>query len=372
MSTISAEILKYTVIALMLALCNQLNAIELKKEVKRNYKSEEIQKLTIVNESGRITIESWKKNSIEISVTIRVKSSNSGRARQEIDEYNVVFDTIDNDLNIYTKIPEISISFWRRLFGQNDDVSFDFRYKIKCPPSTAFNINNANGDIILDILDSQSQFDLFKGNIKAKKLTGSCEFRLNNASLETESLDSVTLHANYSTLKIGRLMTGKFNLNYSQFSANELNNTIIESRTGIIELTTCNTCTFISNFDRINITSSSNLLLNGKRSEIKVLNAGNMDIDGEHLKIDLAELNNRNTSVNIKGKYNHISIRARNPYRFELETKNLMPDIRSTDITLSIQRLKSGNWTESHGFLQKEATDSNVFIKQEFGSLRLE
>lgn len=360
------------VLMLILTCVSNTNAIELKKEIKKTYDPEVIQKISIVNESGQIQLETWKKNSIALSITVTVTSPNSGMARKEIENYSAEFDTIDNEILILTNLPKISVSFWKRLFGPSDQVEYDFNYKIKCPSNIGFNIKNAHGDIKLDFLDTPSRFDIFKGNIKAKKLNSYYEFRLDNAALEVETIDSVSIFANYSSIKMGELKAGRVQLKYSQLSTEKLTKTNIESLSGVIDIKECYSSVFLSSFDKISIGKTHEISINTKRSDVKLSTVGIIKITGEHAKIKILEIINQKSLIEIVGKYHHTKISASNPYVFTLETKNLQPDIKNPAIILSNRDYKQATWSEDTGYAKNEQSENRIYIMQEYGSLILE
>lgn len=360
------------ILVLFLACVANTYAIELKKEIKKIYDPEIIQKIGIVNESGEIQLETWKKNSIALSITVTVTTTNSTMARKEIENYSAEFDTINNEILILTKLPKISISLWKRIFGPSNQVKYDFSYKIKCPSNIVFDIKNAHGDIKIDFLKNPSRFDIFKGNIKAEKLNSHHEFRLDNAALEVGTIDSMSIFASYSSIKLGKLKAGRIQLKYSQLSAEKLTRTNIESLSGVIDIAECYSSVFLSSFDKLSIGKTHEISINTKRSEVKLGTVGNIKITGEHTKIKIHEIIDQKSLLEIIGKYYHTQISASSPYVFTLETKNLQPDIKNPAIILSNRNYKQTTWSKDAGYLKVEHSKNRIYVKQEYGSLILE
>lgn len=360
------------VLVLLFSCVANTYAIELKKEIKKIYDPEIIKKIRIVNESGKIQLETWKKNSIALSITVIVTATNSTMARKEIENYSAEFDTINNEILILTKIPKISNSIWRRIFGPSNQVKYDFNYKIKCPSNIAFDIKNAHGDIDMDFLETPSRFDIIKGNVKAKKLNSYHEFRLDNAALEVGTIDSVSVYANYSSIKMGKLKAGSIQLKYSQLTAEKLTDTNIESLSGVIDIAECYSSIFLSSFDKISLGKTHDISINTKRSDVQLGTVGNIKLSGEHAKIKIREIINQKSLLEIIGKYHHTQISASSPYVFTLETKNLQPDIQNPAITLSNRNYNQATWSKDAGYLKEEQSENRVYIKQEYGSLILE
>ncbi len=133
------------------------------KQLLRTYPESAVKELDIDNSFGGITVHTWSKAEVSISITIRSKAHSESKAA-EILKHAIMDETSKHGIVSFRSGPEENYN----ISGGNE---LRIYYVINVPANCAMKLENKFGDIDLPDLTGQQRIRLSFGNLKAGNLT---------------------------------------------------------------------------------------------------------------------------------------------------------------------------------------------------------
>ncbi|MEL7531183.1 MAG: hypothetical protein AAFN10_07755 [Bacteroidota bacterium] len=133
--------------------------------IKKTLRLNSDQTLSISNRYGDVNINSWNEDYTKVVVTIYAHSADPERARERLDEVEILERKTSSGVVLETEILSKTFTLLRQ---QGIEVSYD----ISIPKNIPLDIENRFGDVYLDARSGNVKIDIKNGNIVAKDLTG--------------------------------------------------------------------------------------------------------------------------------------------------------------------------------------------------------
>jgi hypothetical protein len=150
-----------------------------------------------------MNIENWDKNSISITIEIKVDYPESEKTTRLLKAINIEINQVGDNISAITKIDDDYMKPWNKLFD-SDSKDFSIDWEVKMPKQTNLDITNRYGDIFINELTGKCKIDLRYGNLKANRI-----FRDNN-----DPLSSLTL--GYGNATIDEVNWFKVDIQYAK------------------------------------------------------------------------------------------------------------------------------------------------------------
>lgn len=202
--------------------------IEKKKKIEKTYKVSGQQALDITNKFGKVHINTWDKNQIEVTVEIVARGDTDQRAMK-------ILDRIDVDISESSS----RISFQTVLKGNmnnNNDESFEINYEVNMPKSNPLWLNNSFGDTYLGDFSGELDMEVSYGGLQAGKLTGTSNVEVSFGDGNIDRLDKGDLTVKYSDVDVEILGDVNLELGYSDVSIEKGNILEVECKYGDFNL----------------------------------------------------------------------------------------------------------------------------------------
>ncbi len=208
-----------------------------KREINKSFSVNSNAKVSINNKYGKIEINTWNKNTVNIKVEISVNGD-------YLSNINGLMSIIDIKFNSNSSLVEANT-----IFNPNEntnswksrDINFKINYTVTMPVFNYLNLKNEYGDIILRKLQSKADIicsygKITIGNLYAEnnninlnccsnssiKSIKSANINIYNSKLNIDNARAVDFKSNYSTLKINEVNTVNFDCNYSSICVNDV------------------------------------------------------------------------------------------------------------------------------------------------------
>jgi hypothetical protein len=327
---------------------------EKSKTIKKEFNVNEDALLKINNKYGNLDIISWNENRIVIEVKITVNGNSEEKVISRLDKIDVVFNASSSEVSAKTTI-EKSSSGW---FGNNNNMNYQIDYKVKMPVTNDANLVNDYGTITLNELKGLANINCDYGKI----LIGSL-FHENNkinmdytSNSEIEFMNSGTINADYSKLRVEKAKSIKLNADYT--------NTVF----GNIE-----DLNFNCDYGKIEVERGNNIIGNGDYLTMRFGEIyKNLKVDSDYGGIRVAKLMNGFESVRINTDYTHIKIGLDRDISFNFTVKLSYGgfDIDSENVNYNKKIIKSSS-KYYEGYVNKENSSSTIDINSEYGSIKL-
>ena len=168
------------------------------KRVDKTFNVNSDTRLSIDNRFGKVHINTWDQNQVEVKVVIEAEGSES-KAREILDRISIDIDESPSSISFETEIQNS-----RRNWGNE---SFKIDYTVKMPKSNPLDLEHRHGDIYLDNFNGPLNLELAHGQIVAEELSGKSTIVLRHgnggriAGIGGGSLDV----QHYHRLRVGKI-----------------------------------------------------------------------------------------------------------------------------------------------------------------------
>ncbi len=218
--------------------------------------------LTIDSKYGDIVINGWEKDSIVITVAIKVTDKRLENAKDLLERIQPQIKVVGNLATINSEIVAKNESFISNYFNKANPLDFDktnvqINYTIFLPKNISLNITNKFGDVILES---------FRGRLVSNVQHGDMWINqdVTNASLDMK----------YGKLKTKSVTYANINLKNAVLNLETSKNLILYSSGSVIDIVRVESLELTSNKDKIGVSSTGEI--RGK-IDFSEMNLNNID-----------------------------------------------------------------------------------------------
>jgi hypothetical protein len=200
----------FLALSLAFTITNARPDSEQRKEINKTYQVSPATSLSFTNSFGRLHINTWDKNEVQVNIEIITRASSESKAKDMLGRINI---------NIDDSNPASAISFKTSLSNRNNsgNQSFEINYNVSIPVNNPLYMKNSFGDAYLGDFKGSLTLDESYGNLKAEHLEGASKIDLSFGG-GTSTIGSIrqgSLKVGYSNLDVG--LIGQLEVN-TQFS----------------------------------------------------------------------------------------------------------------------------------------------------------
>lgn len=202
----------------------QEKLIEKTKNFSKSYPADKNDKLTISNQYGRVTVNTWNKKEFKVDVEVKVGMDDEVETQKLLNGVEIVSSQDQAGVSFKTVIPERTNNNSFLGFSRtNGNRRITINYTVFMPVKNALSITNNYGSVVLPDLEGPVSINNNYGNFTAKELSNEAnELRLNYTGANIETLNGGNLKFNYGNLKIGTANNLKAVIGFSPVSIDRL------------------------------------------------------------------------------------------------------------------------------------------------------
>lgn len=328
---------------------------EKSKTLKKEYTVNSNATVDINNKYGNVTVATWNKNRVEITVKITVKGNNASALDKKLASIDVDFFGDANLVKAKTVFEKSnSWNFW----GNSNNVSYQIDYTIKMPISNNVKLANDYGSILLDEIDGESVINCDYGKI----IIG----RLNNKS------NSINLdYCSKST--INYINNGDINIDYSKLNVDDAVDLNVNSDYSTLHFEKVNGINFNADYGSISVGNANNIVGNSDYVSIRIGTIyKNLKLDTDYGSIKIEELAQNFNNAYINAEYTGISIGTRSTNNFSFSIDLSYASFRYDDDNVELfKSIEKSTKKYYEGVYGKSKSSSKITIKSQYGSVNL-
>lgn len=321
--------------------------------IQQSYSVTDNATLKVNNRFGNVDIITWDENTIEFDILIRVSGNDEDKVVDRLERIDVDFSASNSLVSATTKIGQNESRWWN--WGKKMNLQLEINYVIKIPITNSIDITNDFGIVSVDTLKGVAKINCDHGNITTKELmaennelnfdhTKDCYF---------EYINSGTINADFSSYTVAKAKSLKINADHTASYIEAAENISYNCDFKTIKIDNVNNIE--GNADHLtlligNIYEYASIKSNFGSVKIDKIgaNAKNIDINGEHAKINLGY--DAAYQFNFDITLEHASLRNADDFNY---TKQIIK---------SFNKYYRGNYGQNN-------TENMVKINSEFGSI---
>lgn len=258
------------------------------KKITRQYSVAINDRLNLENEYGKITVNTWDKNEVSVEMSIGASAKTDTKAQDMLDD--VTLSETKAGGAIYLK------TIYRTSNIRSGKQSLHVDYQLMIPAWLNINIVNKFGNVYLPNLTGAVQLQMNYGNIKAGKITGNRDNRIEVSfgSANIDELDNAFVESKYSKLNIDKVGKAEIQNAFGKTIILEANNLRIAQKYGDLDLRKVNTLIATIEFSNLDLDNI------GKSADVTLKYSGNADFGQISSSIDLLKINASFSTVYMK------------------------------------------------------------------------
>lgn len=260
------------------------------KVIKKIFKSTSDFELDVTNKHGKISINTWDKDSVSIEVKIKVEASKIERLESILSNINIDFNSHSDYLSVTTEWNDAGRGIRNdilKIFGEQS-VSVD--YDIKVPSDITIEINNKYGNISMGNFDGKLKLEVSHGDINVRNLTHLKYIKLKYGKLKAKKIDQGDIYSRFSKVRIDEVDKIDLDCASSKIEIEKANRVVMKSLSDEIEFEKINYLQITASFSDIEIEELKSTI----KGSIK---HGDLDIDLIYDDFSEISLNGQHTDI---------------------------------------------------------------------------
>ncbi len=331
------------------------------KRVDRTFTVNNSTRLVIDNKFGKVHINTWDQNKIEVQVMIEVDGSDQA-ARDILDRIDIDISESSSEISIETDIADSR--------NRNRNQRFEINYIVKMPKNNPLRVDHRHGDVYLDKLNGSLKLNLAHGQLVAEELTGKCDIGLqhgNGGRIAAIGSGSLEIQ-HYQRLRIGQMGSLDIQIAHASISVEEAGD--LDSN---VQLDYAKAINLDMQHSQLKAESLTSVRSNLQHSSMDIENlTRSLEFDGNHSQVDVEQLSRNFSEVDFKGNHSFLGLGLESGIRAILDM-NLQhgrlkyPESRVDMNYINIQ----GSKREYKGKIGNNPT-SRIQVNANFTDVRLE
>ena len=272
------------------------------KRVDQTFTVNSSTRLVIDNKFGKVHINTWDQNKIEVQVMIEVDGSDQ-TARDILDRIEIDISESSSEIRIETDIAESRI--------KNRNQRFEINYTVKMPKNNPLRVDHRHGDVYLDNLDGTLDLDLAHGQIVAEELNGESRISLQHgnggriAAIGSGSLDI----QHYQRLRIGRMGSMDVKIAHASIEVEETGDLDIEVQHSNVDLGSAGALNLNMQHSKLEAESLTSIRSDMQHSSLDVEKLQRLlEIDCNHSQVDIDRISKGFSTVNFDGDHSYLGL----------------------------------------------------------------
>lgn len=201
------------------------------KNIKKSYEVDNTIKLSIENQFGKVHVNTWDKNTIEIEVNIKAIRSSDSKAQDALDKIKI---EIIEDLKTKKLISYRTILDGKINNSKGEELRID--YTISMPAGNSLKLENSFGDVYLAEFSGDLDLEVSYGSFKTEKIKGLAEVELEFGNGEMVSMANGKLEVSYSKLSVEELGNVNVENEFSDLNIGKAGKLELESKYGSVDI----------------------------------------------------------------------------------------------------------------------------------------
>ncbi len=288
-----------------------------KKIITKSYQVDKDANLSIDSRFGKVHIDTWEKNQIEVEITIQAEARSRERAREVIDRIKIdIFDNSPTDIQFVTRI--------RDNLNRDGRNRFEINYQVSMPQTNSLEISHSHGDVFVDDVKGDVDIDLSHGQLLTEKLTGRSKIDIshgNGGRILEMTKGRLEIH-HYRRLRAGTLGNVNLTLEHSDLAIENSTELDAEIRHSQFEIENSGNLVLDCAHSNLGVGQSNNILVDLQHSEIEINNLSKViEADVNHSEVRLRKVAKDFELIDLNGNHSYFNINVENNADYSVDVR---------------------------------------------------
>lgn len=332
---------------IIILLCGTSSYADQVKKIHKSWPIGKVFTMAVENKFGNISFINNRDDSVTIDVSVDTDMDSHTAYR--------IADKIDFEFSFESgKIDARTI--FNESFRSNEN--FTINYIINIPTDKNLEVNNKYGNITLDNLNANGNFEVAYGNIMGNSLKAPDE----------EKIRLDLRYGNATFENVNRLMG---TISYSKLRTTNIDEADLETRYSTIFAETCNEMFANSRYDNYTLLKVQRVKTDSKFTDWKIDQATlSAEFITEYGDIKIRKVPANFEKVILQNRYGNVRIGIAEDASYSLKSESFYCNVDFPD-TKPMKYIKDNNHTSIEAFIGAKKTNSKVIIESHYGKVDL-
>ena len=325
---------------------------EQRKEVNKTYQVSPTTSISFTNSFGRMHINTWDKNEVQVNIEIITRASSESKAKDMLDRIKINIDDANPSSGITFKT---SLSNTRNSGNQ----SFEINYTVSMPKNNPLYMKNSFGDTYLADYSGSLTLNESYGNLKAEDLEGenNIDLSFGGGTSTIESLKKGNLKVSYSNLQVGLIGQAEVNSQFSNIEIEKAVDISLLSKYGEVKLGEVNSMEATVNFASFKIDKL------GKKLILGIEYGGNTSIGQISKDIQL---------LDIRSSFGPVKLDLPAGLNASIKVKLEFGNLNYDQGNINFNRIHEGQTSKEYeGKIGDGSSTVNILLNSKYGDIKL-
>lgn len=260
------------------------------KKTNQSFKLNNDGTVKVSNKFGKVEVDTWSKNQVEINITVTVKTDSESNAENMFNRISFRFADALDYVQAETSLKEQSNSWSVWNWGSDDnDLEFSIDYDIRLPRGASLELFNQHGDAVITSLGGSLQSNIQHGDISIQEVNKDVKLDLSFGSgYLGNAKKSAYLNIKHGKMTLNQGTYVSIDIKHSNFKLGDAQDLKIISKHGEYNIGTIQKMRCDSKYDEYQIRSANDFEAIGKFSDFEIKNLKTRaDIDMQHGDVEL-------------------------------------------------------------------------------------
>ncbi len=157
---------------------------------------------------GKVTLESWDNNEVQIDVEVTVDAKNENEAEKVFDKIELIMHGSKERVSLETKIS-----------GNHNNNEFEINIRIKAPENTILDLTHGFGNLKIGTFRNKAEINASYGELEIENLSNAdLEINMSFGEASIDDIGGGKLDVEFGAMEINHLHhSSKINCSYSSF-----------------------------------------------------------------------------------------------------------------------------------------------------------
>lgn len=322
---------------------------------------------SLSNKYGKMNINIWDKNEVQIAVNIKVDARNDRKEQEILDGIDVEFDNSSDYVSAETEF---------NLRGNYNNVSYHIEYEVYMPATNDLRASMKYGNLRLGKLKGKADIEVKYGTFHLESVGDNSEIEVAYSGSDCTIVEAQNLscEVSYSRLNIYQAMDIEIDSKYCQG----------------MEIERCEDLNIDSKYDRFTIGKAEKMILDTEYSNFTLDEVENAVIDADYTNVKVGKLKNSLkvdlsynncvvekvmkgfSEVNMEGNHASFKLGIEEGASYRLVAEGKYSDVRFDDEGMNIKRdIRKSNAFEIEGSKGSSSARSRIVADLSYGGLKI-
>lgn len=324
----------------------------------------------LMNRHGKIDVKTWSKNSVQITIRIKVEAASQEDAQPVFDRITFNFSNTRDKVSAETLIASASSkrsSWWSWSSGSSD--KFTINYEVYMPADGSLRVDAKYCDVYAAAIGGRGEVTAKYGNVKLDGLGEDSNITIGYGNGTITRARDLNVDLSYGNIDVETLSDMNVTVKYGNVTISEGSDIIGSSRYSNFKLKNVRTFRGEGSYDNIDIGFAEELTANARYTNVKVAKLARFaKLDMSYGSVKLSDIQPAFSELVINGRYTDVKLQLATNANCTFDLSGSYADISLPTSGVSKKTaIKNGNTEQVQGTIGSGG--GNVKVTLSYGGL---